>query len=402
MQPMSIPSGRAEKNLHAGRKTVRFRTRGFISLLLALSFLVAVVSGSVLFITPRGRSPTGLAGHDGFDQARVGGLHINACLLMLLGAVIHLVLNWRIFWSYIQKKSAGFNLKWEMAASVLITAAVVAGTLYEVPPLTATGGLNEWAKTLGGESSAGPVPHADKFTLARLAQTTGLEEADLVKACRRTGSPSKVKAPRSPNWPSATEWSPAGSTPPSRSDFPMPRRAYRLAEEAAVEWVAGADGRRTRFRRRSMEGPRSTVKTIPRRAATQPMTRPRDVWPGPRSRWARHGNGPRHGRRSRSRSGQRAAGEKRATPPPNSRVKHFHDDCSSCRRWPHLIGLDQFLARSVLNDSRCNQAPFPARIALAECVAAARLADCHTRSGGRHAEYNSFIRQRPNRSRRAD
>ena len=91
---------------------------------------------------------------------------------------------------------------------------------------------------------------------------------------------------------------------------------------------------------------------------------------------------------------------KGATPPPNSRVKHFHDDCSSCRRWPHLIGLDQFLARSVLNDSRCNQAPFPARIALAECVAAARLADCHTRSGGRHAEYNSFIRQRPNRSRR--
>ena len=49
-----------------------------------------------------------------------------AFLLMLLGAAIHLVLNWRIFWSYIQKKSVGFNLKWEMAASVLITGAIVA------------------------------------------------------------------------------------------------------------------------------------------------------------------------------------------------------------------------------------------------------------------------------------
>jgi hypothetical protein len=104
---------------------MKFRTRGFISLLLALSFLVAVVSGSVLFMTPRGRIANwtdwtmgGLTKHEW------AALHINACLLMVIEAVIHLLLNWRVFWSYIQKKSTGFHLKWELAASILITGAV--------------------------------------------------------------------------------------------------------------------------------------------------------------------------------------------------------------------------------------------------------------------------------------
>jgi hypothetical protein len=139
--------GGTEQNLHARRKVMKFRTRGFVSLLLALSFLVAVVSGSVLFMTPRGRVANwtdwtmgGLTKHEW------AALHINACLLMVIEAGIHLLLNWRVFWSYIQKKSAGFHLKWELAASILVTGAVVAGTMYEVPPLTAMAAWNERIK----------------------------------------------------------------------------------------------------------------------------------------------------------------------------------------------------------------------------------------------------------------
>ena len=168
---------------------MKFRTRGFVSLLLALSFLVAVVSGSVLFITPRGR----VANWTGWTVAGLtkhewAALHINACLLMLLGTVVHLVLNWRVFWSYIQKRSVGFHLKWEMAASILITAAVVAGTVYEVPPLTATASLNEWMKDYWeGTSAAAPAPHAEEFTLTSLARTTGVTAADLVTALKEDG-----------------------------------------------------------------------------------------------------------------------------------------------------------------------------------------------------------------------
>ena len=168
---------------------MKFRTRGFISLLLALSFLVALLSGSVLFISPRGR----VANWTGWTVAGLtkhqwAALHINACFLMLIGTVTHLVLNWRIFWSYLRKKSAGFNLKWEMAASTLITAAVVAGTVYEVTPLTAIASLNEWMKNYWERTAAaGPAPHAEEFTLTRLAQTTGLTAADLVAALKEDG-----------------------------------------------------------------------------------------------------------------------------------------------------------------------------------------------------------------------
>jgi hypothetical protein len=168
---------------------MKFRTRGFISLLLALAFLIAAVSGSVLFMTPRGRTAnwTGWT-MAGLTKHEWAALHINACLLMLIVSVVHLVLNWRVFWGYIQKKSVGFNLKWEMAASMLLAIAVVAGTLYEVPPLTVTVALSERMKDYWeGNSPAGPAPHAEEFTLARLAQTAGLTAEDLASALKEEG-----------------------------------------------------------------------------------------------------------------------------------------------------------------------------------------------------------------------
>jgi hypothetical protein len=168
---------------------VKFRTRGFISLLLAWSFLVAVVSGSVLYVTPRGR----VANWSGWTMGGLtkhewSALHINACLLMLTITIVHLVLNWRIFWSYIRKRSVGFHLKWEMATSVLLAVAVVAGTLYEVPPLTATVAWNEWIKDYWEQAApASPAPHAEEFTLARLAQTAGLTTDEVVTALQEEG-----------------------------------------------------------------------------------------------------------------------------------------------------------------------------------------------------------------------
>ncbi|MHB0959463.1 MAG: DUF4405 domain-containing protein [Pirellulaceae bacterium] len=168
---------------------MKIRIRGFVSLLLALSFLVAVVSGSVLFMTPRGR----VANWTGWTLAGLTkhewtALHMNACLLMLTGSVVHLVLNWRVFWSYIRKRSVGFNLKWEMAASVLLTGAIVAGTLLEVPPLTLTPALSERMKDYWeGIAPAAPLPHADESTLAHWAHTAGLTAGDLATVLNENG-----------------------------------------------------------------------------------------------------------------------------------------------------------------------------------------------------------------------
>ena len=49
-----LPS-KGEKFLHDESNAMKFRTKGFVSLLLALTFLVASFSGVILYLTPRGR-----------------------------------------------------------------------------------------------------------------------------------------------------------------------------------------------------------------------------------------------------------------------------------------------------------------------------------------------------------
>ncbi len=169
---------------------MKFKTKGFTSLLLTCSFSVAAFSGIILYVTPRGRTAnwTGWT-MLGLDKHSWGALHINACLLFLIVATVHLFLNWRVFWSYIKKRStAGMNLKAEMAVALLATAALVAGTLYEVPPLTATVTLNEKIKNYWEQGShQGPAPHAEEFTVDHFASTIGLTTDDVLSSLQQAG-----------------------------------------------------------------------------------------------------------------------------------------------------------------------------------------------------------------------
>jgi hypothetical protein len=116
----------------------RFSAKGFTSLLLACSFLVMGVSGILLYVTPRGR----LANWTDWTLFGLGkegwaAVHIMGSLLFLIVAAVHLTLNWTMFWGYVKKKAvAGLNLKREMALAAAITAAIVAGTLYGLPPFS--------------------------------------------------------------------------------------------------------------------------------------------------------------------------------------------------------------------------------------------------------------------------
>lgn len=169
---------------------MKFKTKGFTSLLLSCSFAVAAFSGVILYMTPRGRVAnwTGWT-MLGLDKHSWGALHINACLLFLIIAIVHLFLNWRVFMSYIKKKSvSGLNLKLEMTVAVLLTACLVAGTLWNVPPLTAPVTLNEKIKNYWDQGAAqGPAPHAEEFTVERFASTIGLTTDDVVNSLTQAG-----------------------------------------------------------------------------------------------------------------------------------------------------------------------------------------------------------------------
>ena len=75
---------------------MKFQSKGFTSLLLAVALPILGFSGIILYVTPRGR----IANWTGWTMLGLGkqgwqAVHINVALLFLIVACIHLYLNWR-------------------------------------------------------------------------------------------------------------------------------------------------------------------------------------------------------------------------------------------------------------------------------------------------------------------
>ena len=172
------------------RARKRYSLRGFTSLLLMGLFLVLGFSGAMLYGSPRGRVAhwtdwTLL----GLGKEQWEGIHLNGSVLFLLVAVLHLTLNWRPFWGYLKKRAGlGLNRKAELALATAITAGVVVGTLYQVPPFKS---VVDWRHGLKdyweGRTARAPVPHAEEFTLAEFAGQIRLSTDEAIEALRQEG-----------------------------------------------------------------------------------------------------------------------------------------------------------------------------------------------------------------------
>jgi uncharacterized protein DUF4405 len=174
----------------ADRKRRRFSMRGFTSLLLTLSMLVMAFAGVMLYLTPRGRVANWTDWTlVGLGKEQWATLHMNASLLFVIVAVLHLVLNWSIFLSYLKKKTAaGLHMKKELALAMLIALVCVAGTITELPPFGAVAALNDDIKDYWEQrATRAPVPHADELTLEEFASQVNLPVSDLTAALGNEG-----------------------------------------------------------------------------------------------------------------------------------------------------------------------------------------------------------------------
>ena len=113
-----------------------FRLRSFTSLVLTLSFVWMTFSGLVLYLGP----PGGVARRAGWTYWRLGrddwmAQHITSCLVFLIAALVHVWLNRRVLLSYIHSKARrGLNRRWETLAAAALTAFMIAGTIWNLPP----------------------------------------------------------------------------------------------------------------------------------------------------------------------------------------------------------------------------------------------------------------------------
>ena len=178
----------SKPNTEKGRK--RFHLRGFFSLLLFSSFFLLLFTGIILYVTPKGR----VAHWTGWTMLGLGkeewsAIHMTLALVVMIASGFHLYYNWGIFWSYITRKAqATLNLKREMALAILLCVVTVVGTLYGLPPF---GTIIQWNDDIKiyweTHSAIAPTPHAEEFSIARLAEEIGMPLDQVMQRLKDAG-----------------------------------------------------------------------------------------------------------------------------------------------------------------------------------------------------------------------
>ena len=150
------------------------------SVVIAASFLVLLLSGVILFMSPPGRIANwtnwtilGLRKHDWI------GLHVWFSVLFLVVAVIHLVFNWRPMLNHFKDRlTRRVGFRWEWLLALAICGGVWAGTRAGVPPFATLLAFSERVKESWDQSrERAPIPHAELLTLAELAKQAGVDMA---------------------------------------------------------------------------------------------------------------------------------------------------------------------------------------------------------------------------------
>jgi hypothetical protein len=162
---------------------MNFKTRGFVSFTLALSFIILTLSGIVLYIMPYGRvaywTNWKIAGLSKDDWDAV---HTIVGFVFMLTAAVHFYLNWTAFMSYLKSKvQKGIQLKKELAASVILSGIIIVGTLWNIPPFSTIMDIGESIKeSWGTDIGRAPIPHAELMTLDNFIQNLGMSSENVV------------------------------------------------------------------------------------------------------------------------------------------------------------------------------------------------------------------------------
>jgi hypothetical protein len=169
----------------------RLSGRPFVSLLTTFSFIIATISGIVLYVSPQGRIAfwqnwTVL----GIDKAEWSSLHTLACFLFATTSLVHLAFNWRSLLRYLRSRvGESLGYRRELGGAITVTVLFVVSALYGLPPLNGVVTFGEqikasWAK---GADNEPPFPHAELLTLKGLTTRQGIDTGAAMNCLQRQG-----------------------------------------------------------------------------------------------------------------------------------------------------------------------------------------------------------------------
>lgn len=151
----------------------KFKFKIFTSFILFVTFLIAAISGLILFISPLGR----IANWTGwnilsFSKHEWAAFHVVFVTVFLTAGIFHLFyFNWKPFWGYMKQKTQnGLNHKKEFWWAIAISVILLIGTAAKIPPIISIVDLREYIKDSWKISDAKPpVTHAERLTLSEFA-----------------------------------------------------------------------------------------------------------------------------------------------------------------------------------------------------------------------------------------
>ncbi len=157
--------------------------RSLTAFLVTWSFLILTISGVVLYIVPQGRIAYWVHwGLWGLEKEDWGHVHMMFGGLFIVTGILHLYFNWKPFKKYLAERISGqYRVSRELAISLLLSILILAGSIWEVPPVSWVFDLNKTVKDawVTGPDLEPPFGHAEEISLAGIARRMNL---DLPKA----------------------------------------------------------------------------------------------------------------------------------------------------------------------------------------------------------------------------
>ncbi len=158
-----------------------FSGRALVSSLTLFSWVVLMLSGAILFMSPPGRVAnwTGWAIW-GLSKQQWASLHIIFSWTFVLVGVLHLYLNWRPMISYFKSRRRLPLARPEWMAALALSVVAWLGALGDWPVFDRVLAWNETLKASWEEPARrAPVAHAELLTLAELAEQSGHDMATM-------------------------------------------------------------------------------------------------------------------------------------------------------------------------------------------------------------------------------
>ncbi|MBT6095840.1 MAG: DUF4405 domain-containing protein [Rhodospirillaceae bacterium] len=165
--------------------------RAMTSLVTTWAFVIATMTGVVLYITPKGRVANWMIWDLwSLTKEAWGELHITFSIVFVVVGVAHLVYNWKPFKSYMSERARGhIHVKRTVYGSLAIVAVFFVLSVYKLPPASWVFDLEATIKDswVTAPEFEPPFGHAEDVSLVGFAKRQFIDPAQALKALADAG-----------------------------------------------------------------------------------------------------------------------------------------------------------------------------------------------------------------------